>query len=109
MPTSTSNAPTRPGHGREATPGRNCAADWKPDTRRARPRSTRPPSTTTAQRAPPTPPAAAPCNAGTPNAAGSAARPDARAAGEHRPPVLGRLDQLGQDEVVVVLEAGDDL
>src|SRR4051794_31782495 len=75
MPTCASSRPTRPAKDPEATPGRSCAAAWKPTTPTAHHPPTRP--TTPATPAPPTPPATAPSNAGTPNSAGSAALRDA--------------------------------
>src|SRR5690242_19395341 len=77
MPISTSCAPTRHAHGRAATPGPSCDAASRPTTPPA-PHPSTPPPTTPARPAPPTPPAAAPSSAGTANAAGSAALPDAR-------------------------------
>ena len=67
-------APHHHANGRAATPGPNSAAASKPTTPTARHPHTRHASRATP--APPTPPAAAPSNAGTPNDAGSAARPD---------------------------------
>src|SRR3954467_15340466 len=72
MPTCATSRPTRPAKDPEATPGRSCAAPWKPPPPTAPPPPPRP--TTPATPAPPTPPATAPCNAGTPNGVGSAGR-----------------------------------
>src|SRR5690242_8617005 len=73
MRISTSSAPHHPDTGPAATPGPNCEDAWKRTTPPA-PHPQTPP-TTPATPAPPTPPAAAPSDAGTPNAAGSTGRP----------------------------------
>src|SRR5690242_9216598 len=73
-PISTSSEPTRHAHDRAATPGPSCDAAWKRTTPPA-PHPQTPPPATPATPAPPTPPTAAPSSAGTPNGAGSTARP----------------------------------